>query len=607
MKGQRSSRWTVALLGVLLRLAADTNGRDTLEGLHYTSQDRVTVRNELLGLPLGGVGAGKVELTTTGQLANFVSLNNWTEPLPTIPGTGFWVQVGRGDARAKVSRLSELPVDFIGSFPFAQLRFGGLPVELKLLGWSPLVFHDPRSSASPLAFFDFEVGNPSPQPVDVTLAFSHGSPSYGPARQWMDIGSVIRPVDSPGLSGWLLRYPVDLRRVEGMIETLYGRRYHYETLDLRPLLNANPHNDPFGDGPGIAFLGSPTGRQEIRGMPFDLVDPVTNSGKGCIILHVRHGGRKAVRIPIRRRAKVIYFLGNIAGWASGGEAHYVIHYADGSQEEIPLLRGETICDWMGGSASALAPAVLTGRSQTAAWVIGLLGRAAKEVEIDSLDFVAEGGPMSPLLFAITLGMGEGQPVTPALQEFSDSLKRTLKATVREVNPGFCISAQRKDGEVGRAVCDDEQAVRASLRQSAAGEGTDRTWKGRVGVLSLSRRLAPGEKARLRFVYTWFAPHQVDDQGYFHGHQYAKWFTDAWDVAQKAQKDRARLYRETRKLYDLIHEATVPAWLKELWENSLNILVANTWWTAGDRYQVYESPDTCPCLDTLDVRYYLDPA
>lgn len=133
------------------------------------------------GVPLGGIGAGKVEIFPDGTLANFTHQNNWGNPLGPTGGPNhvdarvghhfaIWVS-GRAEGAEPVARLLQtadiagLPrvreIEYAGEYPFAKLNYidPALPVEVRLEAFSPVVPGNLRVSAMPVAIFVFTLTN----------------------------------------------------------------------------------------------------------------------------------------------------------------------------------------------------------------------------------------------------------------------------------------------------------------------------------------------------------------------------------------------------------------------------------------------------------------
>ena len=189
------------------------------------------------------------------------------------------------------------------------------------------------------------------------------------------------------------------------------------TVDLRPYCNMAFRDEVDNDGAGgwtdqgrnndLRVL--PLGRQEITGVPFDIIDPATNSGKSCVILG---GGNRVKDFPTtvsidfgHRQASVIYFL-HAAAWCGDEVGKYVVHYTKAldQREVIPLIGGQNIGDWW--NAVDGTETIVGWRSINELANIGLHVYAWKNPHpdnaIDQIDFVSNADGHSILsLVAIT--------------------------------------------------------------------------------------------------------------------------------------------------------------------------------------------------------------
>jgi uncharacterized protein (DUF608 family) len=139
-------------------------------------------RRLLSGVPLGGIGAGKVEILTDGSFAHATVMNNWDRPTDRLPGSFAAIRIRTNtQTTACVLALSSaygLPVvsnlDFDGLFPQARVTFPDrtLPISVSLLAFSPLVPSFINNSAYPAAAFIFRLKNTLPVPVEVSVALS---------------------------------------------------------------------------------------------------------------------------------------------------------------------------------------------------------------------------------------------------------------------------------------------------------------------------------------------------------------------------------------------------------------------------------------------------
>jgi uncharacterized protein (DUF608 family) len=159
------------------------------------------------GFPLGGIGSGGVCLNTDGSFGELRANNNWMCPVRDLrasfhalsvcagdraratadPGSVFllrlpWSPDG-GSEGAPASSESEYEgvqnvtsTSFLGRLPAFSLAYGGLPVDLRLDGFTPHVPQDLRDSTLPAAVFRFTVTSPLEEVAVVSLLFSFENP-----------------------------------------------------------------------------------------------------------------------------------------------------------------------------------------------------------------------------------------------------------------------------------------------------------------------------------------------------------------------------------------------------------------------------------------------
>lgn len=184
-------------------------------------------------------------------------------------------------------------------------------------------------------------------------------------------------------------------------------------IALDRVANTDPFTAPFGvKNPGkLLFAGLPVGRQVVCGVPFDVIDPRTNGGRGFVVLHSPQAPAEAhlpneVEIAVGARGRRLFFLGNVSGWgvsdAGAGEwgavAECVIHYADGSTQIVPWVTGVTVEDWTARPAASDVCCGLAGDP----WHLNVLGVRLREAVVEKVVFRDLGTDAAPLLAAITL-------------------------------------------------------------------------------------------------------------------------------------------------------------------------------------------------------------
>lgn len=168
--------------------------------------------NILSGVPLGGLGTGKLEILPSGVWNAFTFLNNWSAPLsgpasqPGIAGFHSAVSVRLPGRRRQSLLLQTAPmldlptvrsIRYDGAFPDARLEYVDrrLPVQVTLKASGSFVPGDADASCVPGARFVFSVRNPLRVPVEVSFMVT--------ARNVMGAWNVGRRNRVRDASNWL--------------------------------------------------------------------------------------------------------------------------------------------------------------------------------------------------------------------------------------------------------------------------------------------------------------------------------------------------------------------------------------------------------------------
>ena len=120
-------------------------------------------------------------------------------------------------------------------------------------------------------------------------------------------------------------------------------------MDLAPWVNEPLAADTAaGRAKGHNLASLPAGRQIFAGVPFDITGRVQLFGRD------QAGSRKwfpaRIRnLPIGARCNRLQLLHGACDVSGYGQpvARLVLHYADGSTAEIPIIAGEHLLDWWG--------------------------------------------------------------------------------------------------------------------------------------------------------------------------------------------------------------------------------------------------------------------
>ena len=127
-------------------------------------------------------------------------------------------------------------------------------------------------------------------------------------------------------------------------------------LDLRAVANRSYGDRIEGNGEGgwtdqgeNHLRHAPWGATDCNGVPFDFIRPDQNDDRACVMLRSTHlpDLPDAVRgIAANLRADALYFLHAGAWLENGTEAfRYVVHYADGTTNAIPMVAGRDFGNW----------------------------------------------------------------------------------------------------------------------------------------------------------------------------------------------------------------------------------------------------------------------
>ena len=216
--------------------------------------------------------------------------------------------------------------------------------------------------------------------------------------------------------------------------------------------------------PGENFAGYPFGvTAELGGVPFDLVAPETNGGKGAIVL--QEG--ESAEIAVGQRAKRLHFLGHVyrrspqndlAMFADLEVARYEIHYTDGSFDTVPLQNNREMEDF---KSPPYARKVFLVRNLESRWATGHLNRFSfepKNQPIEKIVFTDSGAGYNPVLLGITLEC-EGPTEKPVEIQ-----------TIRFGTTGACATAQtRYTSNTGHGWLETDHATDAEDRVVLKGE------------------------------------------------------------------------------------------------------------------------------------------
>jgi hypothetical protein len=170
------------------------------------------------------------------------------------------------------------------------------------------------------------------------------------------------------------------------------------------------------EGPFNDLRELKTGLRTFYGVPFRIIDASGNGGRGIIVLRgtgatpTLPGAVTGIPIP-DGRVRNLYFLHASAWPGQTGDriGHYVVHYADGSTETIPLETNRTSGNWWQGwtkteeSRPVPVPVKNTPDGQPGWRYLRVLEwqNPRPATAVTGLDFVSASGWATPILLAVT--------------------------------------------------------------------------------------------------------------------------------------------------------------------------------------------------------------
>jgi len=177
----KSSALGVVAAGLAVSAAADTTTCAPIRG----EKGHDSLKS---GIPLGGIGAGTVEIRDDGLFHEWQVFGNWhPDDLRFRIEDAFFAlytkaEDGRpachvlaAESRAGLSAVKS--IRYKGEFPFATLDYDAAdsPCTVRLTAFSPFVPHGSRNSGFPGTVFEFELTNPGDKPCEAAVAACLGN------------------------------------------------------------------------------------------------------------------------------------------------------------------------------------------------------------------------------------------------------------------------------------------------------------------------------------------------------------------------------------------------------------------------------------------------
>ena len=174
--------------------------------------------------------------------------------------------------------------------------------------------------------------------------------------RWFRLGFGLR-----SCTGWASFNDVDIQTRPGKPEVQAARilpidanKYAWQPCDLTKLLNRPLADEVDNDGKGgWTDQGSNMDLRNLQAGDYIWNNVAFHVAKGnaCFIMKNKHRPSENLpadgKVDLKGKATVLAFL-HTGGWINSDrlETTYVIHYADGTKAEIPVIGGKNIIDWV---------------------------------------------------------------------------------------------------------------------------------------------------------------------------------------------------------------------------------------------------------------------
>jgi len=148
----------------------------------------------------------------------------------------------------------------------------------------------------------------------------------------------------------------------------------------------------------------------VKGVPFQLIDPLKDTKPNAIMLYSKIGEvaatmPKSAKVDCNMPAKAIHLLSGVSGWGypygkNGGVVMIVrLHFADGMTEDHPLKDGEHFADYIRKVEVPKSEFAFSMRSAQMRYLTVTPGR---EATLSAIEFVKGPDPSAPIVLAVTV-------------------------------------------------------------------------------------------------------------------------------------------------------------------------------------------------------------
>lgn len=116
------------------------------------------------GLPLGGIGAGKIELSPENKMINVTIANNWNSPIREVIGYHIFIKPEddisfffQKNIRIRSVNTIDTQLEYEGIYPFVMITGRHKNINVTLEAFSPIIYMNVKDSSLPAVGFKITV------------------------------------------------------------------------------------------------------------------------------------------------------------------------------------------------------------------------------------------------------------------------------------------------------------------------------------------------------------------------------------------------------------------------------------------------------------------
>ena len=495
-----------------------------------------------VSLPVGGIGAGCININGKAERHSWQIFNNFNEVL--MPHSFFAVRAKTESGEPVIRAMQTTAVgpfaaidslSFRGEFPFGWYDFedNKLPVKISLETFNPLIPLNARDSSIPCALFNFTARNTSDKPVEVSfLATQKNAVGFsGDYRIVPPDGIVLADFESPDYGNW---------QVTG---------------------------DAFGERPSGTF--------NVKGF----------LGKGLVNTRTQESGTGTLTSPLFTiNRDYICFL--VGGCYQPHRAYINLLIDDEVVDTATGPNNEPIMIWHCWDVRKYR------NKQAQIQIVDKESRRWGYIYIDHI-MLSDEQPSNQLL------AGLGKNKNSLLKEKGAAIMHmTADKDKSDIGYGDMALVAFEDDVTAAASWDDLDVLlkdfsKDGLLSASESAGPSPDNQTLDAAIAKTFTLKPGEKRTVRFALVWHFPNaehgtkkrpEDSDQKWSHqGNMYANWWSDALDVARYLNEHADELTRLTRLYHDTFYASNLPHWLLDRISSQIAVLRSKTCFWAKSGY------------------------